>query len=181
MVGKKAPSAESLGLDVDLSEVINAKAADPQDLPLDAPDTSEADALRAEVEKMKALLAEANAKLTAHPKQSTEKAVSVVIDPEDDRDNWPTIFIDQEDEKPNYEVVSAFGTKTTDPTKPVEHTMQIMRGVNVKVPPSIVYALRDAVSTRYTSRKDPSTGRSVMVPSKRSDVPWRLISGGKYC
>lgn len=100
------------------------------------------------------------------------------IDPEDDRDNWPTIKIDAEEGKPNYEYVSAHGTKQNG--EPFGWDMQIMRGVDVKVPPSIVYCLQDAVSTHIYMRRDPITGRNIQERQDRSATPWRLVRGGKY-
>lgn len=100
------------------------------------------------------------------------------IDPEDDRDNWPTIRIDAEEGKPNYEYVSSHGTKQNG--EPFGWDMQIMRGVDVKVPPSIVYCLQDAVSTHIYMRRDPITGRNIQERQDRTATPWRLVRGGKY-
>jgi hypothetical protein len=100
------------------------------------------------------------------------------LDPEYDRANWPTIIIDFEQDKPNYEFVAAHGTcKNGDP---FGWDMQIQRGVEVKVPPSIVYALRDARSTHFTQVTDPLTGTTSMRRQDRSAIPWSLVSGGKY-
>jgi hypothetical protein len=100
------------------------------------------------------------------------------LDPEYDRENWPTIIIDFEQGKPNYEFVAAHGTcKNGDP---FGWDMQIQRGVEVKVPPSIVYVLRDARSTHFTQVTDPMTGTTSMRRQDRSAIPWSLVSGGKH-
>ncbi len=100
------------------------------------------------------------------------------IDPEDDKDNWPVIMIDPEDGKPNYEFLSVSGTKKNG--KPFNHDLQVMRGVHVPVPPSIVNMLNVAVSSHFTQIRDPQTGERKMVRDERSSVPWRLIKPGKY-
>lgn len=108
-----------------------------------------------------------------------EVAVAPVeIDPEEDRANWPTIRIESEKDKPNYEYVSAHGTMLNG--KPFGWDMQIMRGVDVKVPPSIVRVLQDAVSTHYPTVIDPVTGAKKQLRQNRSAIPWTLVSGGKY-
>lgn len=101
------------------------------------------------------------------------------IDPEDDRANWPTIHIEMEADKPNYEFLLASGTKKDG--SPFHHELQVMRGVDVQVPPSVVYALRDAVAAHYVQRRDPTTGRNHLIRMDRSAIPWRLIKAGKYC
>ena len=100
------------------------------------------------------------------------------IDPEYDRENWPTIRLEAEDGKPNYEFLSAHGTLKTG--EPFGHELQVMRGVDVQVPPSIVYALRDAVAAHYSQRQDPITGRMQMIKSERSSIPWHLVKAGKH-
>lgn len=100
------------------------------------------------------------------------------IDPEDDRANWPTIRIDAEEGMPNYAYVSANGTKKNG--EPFGWDMQIMRGVDVQVPPSIVYCLQDAVATHIFMRRDPITGRNIQERQNRASIPWRLVRGGKY-
>jgi len=100
------------------------------------------------------------------------------LDPEKDRENWPTIFIDSEDGKPNYEYISAHGTMKNG--EPFGHELQIMRGVNVQVPPSIVYTLQDSISAYFIPRTD-IHGRNYLERQNRSAIPWRLIKGGKYC
>lgn len=99
------------------------------------------------------------------------------IDPEDDRVNWPTIIIDSEDGKPNYEFIAAHGTKK-DGT-PFDHELQVMREVEVKVPPSVIYLLRESTATHYTQRRGPDN-RVQLVAQKRAPIPWRLVDGGKY-
>lgn len=102
----------------------------------------------------------------------------VALDPERDRKNWPTIHLEAEEGKPNYEYLAAHGTmKNGDP---FGHELQVMRGVDVQVPPSIVYVLQDAVGAHYAQSRDPVTGRMRMNKQDRSAVPWRLIKGGKY-
>lgn len=100
------------------------------------------------------------------------------IDPERDRENWPTIMIDSEKDKPNYEFVAAHGTLRNG--EAFSHECQIQRGVEVKVPPSIVRVLQLAVSAHYEQRPDPMTGKNMMVRSDRSAIPWRLVRPGKY-
>ena len=117
------------------------------------------------------------------PEQKSKKkadapAKAGAIDPEDDRDNWPVIHIEMEDGKPNFEYVAAHGTKR-DGT-PFGHELQVMRGVDAKVPPSIIYCLRDAVSDHYVQRRDPMTGQMTMEKQNRSAIPWRMVKGGKY-
>lgn len=100
------------------------------------------------------------------------------IDPEDDRDNWPEIEIDYEDGKPNFEFLAASGTRKNG--KPFNHELRVMRGTPVAVPPSIVNMLRETKRTTYRQRRDPETGRNVMVPEDRPPIPWRLVEKGKY-
>ena len=114
----------------------------------------------------------------AAPTEAQEMEIMPEIDPEMDRVNWPTIHIEMEDGKPNYEFVSASGTMKNG--KPFGHDLQIMRGVDVQVPPSIVHVLRDAIATHHVPRRDPSNGKLKMERQDRSAVPWRLIKSGKY-
>lgn len=114
----------------------------------------------------------------AEPEEIVVKEVLPDIDPEDDRANWPTIRIEHEKAKPNYEFVSAHGTKKNG--SPFGWDMQIMRGVDVKVPPSIVHVLLDAVSTHYPTVLDPVTKEKKQLRQNRSAIPWTLVSGGKY-
>jgi hypothetical protein len=108
----------------------------------------------------------------------TAKPEKKALDPEDDRENWPTINIEMEKDRPNYEVLIAYGTKQDG--SPFGWDLQVMRGVDVKVPPSIVHALRDAVATHYVQRRDPVTGTTQMIPQNRKALPWTLVSPGKY-
>lgn len=101
---------------------------------------------------------------------------STKLDPEDDRANWPTIRIDDEEGKPNYEFLGAHGTK--EDGSPFGHELQVMRGVDVQVPPSIVYMLRDAVSTHFTDTKDPVTGKIKRLRTDRKAIPWTLVKQG---
>jgi len=110
--------------------------------------------------------------------ETVQEVVEAFIDPEDDRENWPTIRIESEEGKPNYEYVSAHGTKQNGDS--FGHELQIMRGVDVKVPPSIVHTLMDAVSTHIFMRRDPITGRNIQDRQDRTACPWRLVRGGKY-
>jgi len=102
------------------------------------------------------------------------------IDPEDDRKNWPTIFIDFEEGKSNFEFITTSGTKNNG--APFQHDLQIQRGVAVKVPPSVVHSLRDAVSTQYRSVPDPAQGgrKNKLISYDKSALPWQLIDSGKY-
>ena len=118
----------------------------------------------------------------AKAEQAPEKAVEAApakaaLDPEEDRENWPIIHIEMEDEKPNYEYLAAHGTMQNG--QPFGHELQVMRGVDVAVPPSIVYSLRDAISSHYSSRRD-SSGKTSLVKQDRSAVPWRLVSPGLH-
>lgn len=100
-----------------------------------------------------------------------------VLDPEDDRANWPTISISSEDGKPNYETVIVYGTKQ-DGT-PFGHDLQIMRDTPVKVPPSVVNALKEAVSAHFHPKRG-EDGRQKLVRQDRPSIPWQLIDKGKY-
>lgn len=100
------------------------------------------------------------------------------IDPELDRANWPVIHIEMEDGKPNWEYIASHGTlKNGDP---FGHELQVMRGVDVAVPPSIVNTLREAVATHHVPRRDPATGKLRLERQDRSAIPWRLIKAGKH-
>ena len=114
------------------------------------------------------------AKVKAEPEAVLVKAD---IDPEEDRENWPIIHIEMEDEKPNYEYLAAHGTMQNG--QPFGHELQVMRGVDVAVPPSIVYALRDAISSHYSSRRD-SSGKTSLVKQDRSAIPWRMVNPGPH-
>ena len=112
------------------------------------------------------------------PEKAVEAApAKPALDPEEDRENWPIIHIEMEDEKPNYEYLAAHGTMQDG--HPFGHELQVMRGVDVAVPPSIVYSLRDAISSHYSSRRD-SSGKTSLVKQDRSAVPWRLVSPGLH-
>ena len=100
------------------------------------------------------------------------------IDPEDDRDNWPTIRIESVDGKPNYETIVCGGTRKNG--KPFLHDLQIFRGHDVAVPPSVVNTLLEAVEAHHVPRRDPATGKSMLVKQNRSAIPWRMVKGGKY-
>ena len=118
----------------------------------------------------------------AKAEQAPEKAVEAApakaaLDPEEDRENWPIIHIEMEDEKPNYEYLAAHGTMQNG--QPFGHELQVMRGIDVAVPPSIVYSLRDAVSSHYSSRRDAS-GKTSLVKQDRSAIPWRLVNPGPH-
>ena len=100
------------------------------------------------------------------------------IDPEDDKDNWPVIIIDPVEGLSNYEFVAAHGTKKNG--EAFSHECQIMRGVDVPVPPSIVNVLKIATSAKYKQVQDPITGTNRMVRTDQSSIPWRMVRGGKY-
>lgn len=115
-------------------------------------------------------------------KNATQKAAPTVkppaakeIDPEEDRDNWPVITIDFEDGKGNFEFLAVSGTLKDG--RPFTHQLQVQRGVEVPVPPSIVYMLRNAQETRF-SQADLSQD---IRRTKRAGLPWQLVKGGKYC
>jgi hypothetical protein len=105
-------------------------------------------------------------------------AKTKVLDPEEDKANWPVIFIDFEDGKPNYEYVATSGTM--EDGRPFTHSLQIMRGVDVAVPPSIVNNLRTAVERRTSQVPNPTTGRIDKVFTMRSAIPWHIVEKGKY-
>ena len=128
--------------------------------------------------------AKGKGKAKAQAVPAPEKAVDAApapakadLDPEEDRENWPIIHIEMEDEKPNYEYLAAHGTMQNG--QPFGHELQVMRGVDVAVPPSIVYALRDAISSHYSSRRD-SSGKTSLVKQDRSAIPWRMVNPGPH-
>ena len=110
--------------------------------------------------------------------QGKKKASAPEIDPEDDRANWPVIYVEFEEGKPNFEFMAVQGTKK-DGT-PFDHYLRVQRGVEVAVPPSIVYMLRDAISTHMKQVRNMQTGLNDRVFTDRSAVPWRLVRAGKY-
>jgi hypothetical protein len=116
-------------------------------------------------------------KADATPKKVPAKKAKV-IDPEDDRKNWPVIEVDFEDQKPNFHYVSVAGTKKDG--KPFQHDLKLQRGVEVPVPPSIVNMLRSTKKTVITQSQDPLTGRAVNHETERPPIPWRLVEKGKY-
>lgn len=101
-----------------------------------------------------------------------------VLDPEEDRENWPTIIVEAENEKPNFAFLCTGGTM--EDGRPFVHELKVQRGEEVKVPPSIVNSLRIAVAEHFHQEKDPITGTNKMVGTNRSAIPWQLISRGKY-
>ena len=106
------------------------------------------------------------------------------IDPEVDRKNWPTIQLSHEDGKLNYEYLGASGTHLGEDGKtwkPFTHALQVMRGVPVKVPPSIVGMLQTSIEARFEDKTNPVTGRVELVRTERPALPWQLIDPGKYC
>lgn len=112
-----------------------------------------------------------------------EEPVQAWVNPERDRENWPTIIIDAEDGLPNYEFLSAHGTVTdADGVEHVyDHELQVMRGVEVQVPPSVLNMLEESVRTHYKQVTDPVTGKRKMTSSPRACIPYRCVSKGKYC
>jgi hypothetical protein len=106
------------------------------------------------------------------------KKVTKAANPETDRENWPVIHIESEEGKPNYEFLAVQGTLPNG--KAFGHELQVQRGVDVAVPPSIVLMLRDAIATHMRQVRNPQTGLNDRVFSDRSAIPWRLIKGGKY-
>lgn len=106
-------------------------------------------------------------------------AATKVLDPEEDKENWPTIFVDYEDGKPNFEFIHVAGTMKDG--RPFEHSLRVMRGVDVKVPPSVVNMLKTTKQTHFHQTPDPVTGGMTMNRSDRSPIPWRLTEKGKYC
>lgn len=116
---------------------------------------------------------------TAPAEVPTKNKKKATIDPEHDRDNWPVIHIEMEEDKPNYEYLAAHGTLKNG--QPFGHELQVMRGVDVAVPPSIVNMLRTSVAAHYRHVPNPQNPKKMMlVRSDRSSIPWRLVKGGKY-
>ena len=116
---------------------------------------------------------------TAPAEVPAKRSKKEAIDPELDRDNWPVIHIEMEEDKPNYEYLAAHGTLKNG--QPFGHELQVMRGVDVAVPPSIVNMLRTSVAAHYRHVPDPKNPKKMqLVRSDRSAVPWRLVKGGKY-
>lgn len=111
-------------------------------------------------------------------RRNKAKQKAKFIDPEDDRKNWPTIRIEDEVGMPNYALLISGGTKKSG--KSFTHEIQVMRNKDVQVPPSIVYNLQDAMTTKYTQRKNRETERNEMIPHNSSTIPWRIVKGGKY-
>jgi hypothetical protein len=111
--------------------------------------------------------------------EPVKKTAKKALDPEMDRDNWPVIHIESEEGKPNYEFLAVHGTLQNG--KPFDHELQVQRGVDVAVPPSIVFMLRNAIATHMKQVRNPQTGLNDRVFVDRSAIPWRLIKGGKYC
>lgn len=123
-------------------------------------------------------LADAGVQDIPQPKVQRKKKAAPEIDPEDDRANWPIIYVEFEEGKPNFEFMAVQGTKK-DGT-PFDHYLRVQRGVEVAVPPSIVYMLRDAISTHMKQVRNMQTGLNDRVFTDRSAVPWRLVRAGKY-
>ena len=115
----------------------------------------------------------------AKSKKKAEAPVrATAIDPEDDRENWPTIRIEPVEGKPNYETIVCGGTRKNG--KPFLHELQILREHDVKVPPSVVNTLLEAVEAHHVPRRDPVTGKAMLMKQNRSAIPWRMVKGGKY-
>ena len=81
----------------------------------------------------------------------------------DRKSGWPIVWIDAVDGQPNYEVVGVNG-----------EIYQIMREMEVPVPPPVLAVLRDAVAERIVQVHDPNGG-VLTKRQKYSAVPWRLI------
>jgi hypothetical protein len=113
------------------------------------------------------------------PEPVKPKKAQPKVDPERDKKNWPEIMIEMESGKPNYEFLSAHGTDQEG--RPFGHDLQVMRGVPVKVPPSVYNMLKESVADHYIQVRDPDTGRNKMIRQERSTVPWRPVNPGKYC
>lgn len=109
---------------------------------------------------------------------TTAAADDVQTDPNKDRDNWPIIHIDRVAGLPNYEYVAVHGYYQDG--SPMNLELQIMRGVDVAVPPAVVHALRNTVQTAYEQRHDPIANRNILEPVQRSAIPWRVVKHGKY-
>lgn len=112
------------------------------------------------------------------PKAQGKKKVAPELDPEDDRANWPVIYVEFEEGKPNFAFMGVQGTKK-DGT-PFDHYLRVQRGVEVAVPPSVVYMLRDAIRTHMKQVRNMQTGLNDRIFTDRSAIPWRLVKAGKY-
>lgn len=179
MTAKKTSVNDEFSIDVDDLELPSEK--DTAAVAKAAKDAKAKATRAANKAKKEAAAAKAEAELVAAQTKLEEAQVAVevkkFIDPEDDRENWPTIHVEMEEGKPNYEYLAVSGTKKNG--VPFSHRLQIMRGRDAQVPPSIVNMLRDAVSTHYSQRRDAS-GKMQMIKQERSSIPWRLIKSGKH-
>lgn len=133
-----------------------------------------------DAKKEKKVKAEKSAKAEAKVEIAVTAAEEepVETDPNKDRANWPVIHIDRVQGLPNYEYIGVHGTYL-DGT-PMNLELQIMRGVDVAVPPAVVHALRNTIQTAYEQRHDPVANRNILEPIQRSAVPWRVVKHGKY-
>jgi len=140
-------------------------------------------AIRTEEEVQEAAAVEANKRANRRARTdkadaAAQKRAQKTLDPEQDKKNWPTIHIEMEEGKPNYEFLAVRGTMKTGRT--FSHELQVMRGVDVQVPPSVVNMLRESVATYFAQQRNAITGKMDMIRQNRSSIPWRLITGGKY-
>ena len=76
---------------------------------------------------------------------------------------WPIIMIDEAMGHPNFEVVGING-----------HIYQIMRSVEVPVPPEVVEVLKHAEEHYIIQSRGP-TGMVESNTMKKSAIPWRIV------
>lgn len=76
---------------------------------------------------------------------------------------YRTIIIDEADNQPNYEVVGVNGK-----------IYQIQRGVETRVPESVVEVLRNAVASKYIKVRR-ADGVDDIQKRNLSSIPWRLV------
>jgi len=106
------------------------------------------------------------AKRPAKPKAEVKPVVDVMLSDKPTKDRkagWPIIVIDEVVGQPNYEVVSING-----------HVYQIMRAVEVPVPPEVVEVLKCAVEERIIQSRGPAG----LIETKRHKyyaIPWRVV------
>ena len=97
-------------------------------------------------------------------KQSeTTPAKGKVKDTKPKSEAYRTIIIDEADNQPNYEVVGVNGK-----------VYQIQRGIETKVPESVVEVLRNAVASKYIKVRR-SDGVDDIQKRNLSAIPWRLV------
>lgn len=107
------------------------------------------------------------ARKPAAKKPAAKKAQPVVDETpkagKNEQSGWPIVWIDAVEGLPNYETVGVNGK-----------VYQIMREIEVPVPPEVVEVLRNAIGTRLIDAAHPAGGITRKV-QKFSAIPWRLV------